>query len=319
MDTGNLAQWASAGAILIGTIVPFVYLKVQSSDAKKGKLILESLSKKQFSIVNKASKILKRKKQKKEKVENKKTFVINFKGDVMANQVAELRNIINYLLPIVEKEDEVVINLESPGGAVSGYSLASNQLERIKNAGLKLTVCIDKVAASGGYMMAVVGDEIVAAPNAVVGSIGVVAEFPNFNEALSKLGINWKQYTAGKYKRTVGTFSPITEEGEEHFRKNLDVVHDIFKNHIQKHRDVDLEKVATGEYWLAVDSKEKELNLVDRLALSDEVIAEKMMHSEVIEVKYKQPAKNAWEAFTNASVDAVIKLITKAISLKNQY
>lgn len=319
-DQSTLVQWITAGSILIGTLLPFVYLTVQRRNAKKGKLILESLNKKRSTIMKKASKILKRKFDKGSKeVSDKKTFVIDFKGDIFATQVDDLRESINYLLPLAQKDDEFIIRIESPGGVVMGYSLASNQLERIKEKGIRLTACVDKVAASGGYMMASVADEIIAAPSAVVGSVGVVSEFPNYNEALKKLGVDWKQYTAGKYKRTVGAFSKITPEAEDHYKDSLVTVHDMFKNHVSKYRELDVDKVTTGEHWMALDSVNKNLNLVDKISVSDDVLIDKMMDSEVIMVSFQKPAKNLMEAMMNGSVNVLEKVFVKIISNKRFY
>ncbi len=196
-------------------------------------------------------------------------FVVDFVGDIGARQVAALRNELNAILCAARAGDEVLVRLESPGGAVHGYGLAGAQLARLRAANVRLTVAVDKVAASGGYMMAVVADEIVAAPFAMVGSIGVVATLPNVHRLLDKLDVDVELHTAGKHKRTLTVLGANTDEGRAKFREELEEIHGSFKAWIARHRPhVDLDVVATGEAWLG--ERGKELGLVDAIATSDD-------------------------------------------------
>ena len=211
-------------------------------------------------------------------------YVLTFIGSIMASEVEQLREQISFLIQVAQPADEIVVRLTSPGGAVSQYGLASSQLERLKQAGLSCVVCVDTVAASGGYMMASVADKIIAAPFALIGSIGVVAGIPNFHRVLQKHEVDYHLFTAGKYKRTVTPFSEVTDEGKQKLQDDLTAIHEAFKQLIKDGRpDVDIEEVATGEYWLA--SKAKEKGLVDEIMTSDDYLCSKLDDCEIIEIK----------------------------------
>ncbi|WP_179998383.1 MULTISPECIES: protease SohB [unclassified Acinetobacter] len=206
------------------------------------------------------------------KKNNQKVYVIDFKGDMAASAVENLREEITLILATAKAgRDRVVVRLESPGGMVHGYGLAAAQLVRLRDAGFHLTICVDKVAASGGYMMACIGNEIISAPFAVIGSIGVVAQVPNFNRLLKEHNVDFELYTAGQYKRTVTMFGENTEEGKAKFEEELQQTHALFKHFVEKYRpQLNVEKVATGEHWYGQDSLD--LNLVDKLQTSDEYL-----------------------------------------------
>ena len=210
-------------------------------------------------------------------------YVLTFIGSIMASEVEQLRDQISFLLLIAQPADEIVVRLTSPGGAVPQYGLASSQLERLKQAGLRCVVCVDTVAASGGYMMAAVADKIIAAPFAIIGSIGVVTGIPNFHRVLQKNEVDYHLFTAGKYKRTVTPFSEVTDEGKQKIQDDITAIHEAFKCLIKEGRpDVDIEKIATGEYWLASQAKEK--GLVDEIMTSDDYLGSKLDDCEVIEI-----------------------------------
>jgi serine protease SohB len=216
-------------------------------------------------------------KKKKEKVKEVRPslFVIDFNGDMKASQVEQLRNEISAILAVAKKDDEIVIRLESPGGIVNGYGLAASQLQRIRDKHIPLTVCIDKMAASGGYLMACVANKIIAAPFAIIGSIGVVAQMPNFHRWLKKHNIDVELLTAGEYKRTLTMFGENTAKGREKLQEDLEKIHANFRDYILANRDnVKIDEVATGEHWLAKDALD--LFLVDDLKTSDDYILDKM-------------------------------------------
>lgn len=206
------------------------------------------------------------------KKNNQKIYVLDFKGDMAASAVENLREEITLILATAKAgRDRVVVRLESPGGMVHGYGLAAAQLVRLRDAGFHLTICVDKVAASGGYMMACIANEIISAPFAIVGSIGVVAQVPNFNRLLKQHNIDFELYTAGQYKRTVTMFGENTEEGKAKFEEELQQTHSLFKHFVEKYRpQLNVEKVATGEHWYGQDASD--LNLVDKLKTSDEYL-----------------------------------------------
>ena len=216
-----------------------------------------------------------------------RVFVLDFDGDIKASATEGLRHEITALLTLATPEDEVVLRLESGGGMVHSYGLASSQLARIRQAGVPLTVCIDKVAASGGYMMACIAKKIISAPFAIVGSIGVVAQLPNVNRLLKKHDIDFEVLTAGEYKRTLTVFGENTEKGREKFQEDLDVTHELFKNFVARYRpQLVIDEVATGEVWLGVSAVEK--RLVDQLMTSDEYLAERACHAEVYHLHYAE-------------------------------
>lgn len=214
-------------------------------------------------------------KKKKKKLTKPTLYVIDFNGDIKASQVDQLRDEITAILTVASSNDEVIIRLESPGGAVSGYGLAAAQLQRIREKNIPLTVSIDKVAASGGYLMACVANKIIAAPFAIIGSIGVVAQIPNFNRWLKKNNIDMELLTAGEYKRTLTIFGENTEKGRQKFQEDLEKIHLAFRHYVLSNRgQLDMDKVATGEHWLATDAFD--LRLIDTLITSDEYIINKL-------------------------------------------
>lgn len=226
--------------------------------------------------------------QKKKKPEDKRrVFVLDFNGDIKASATESLRHEITALLTLATQRDEVVLRLESGGGLVHSYGLAASQLARIREAGIALTICIDKVAASGGYMMACIGQKIVSAPFAVLGSIGVVAQLPNVNRLLKKHDIDVEVLTAGEYKRTLTVFGENTEKGREKFQEDLDVTHQLFKDFVARYRpQLHIDEVATGEVWLGIAALN--LQLVDQLGTSDEYLSQRASEANVFHLHYAE-------------------------------
>lgn len=216
-----------------------------------------------------------------------KVFVLDFDGDVKASQVDLLSKEVTAVISVAKPEDQVVVRLESPGGVVHGYGLAAAQLMRFKQHNLRLTVCVDKVAASGGYMMACTAEKIIAAPFAILGSIGVVAQVPNFHKILKKHDVEYKEYTAGDYKRTVSLFGEITPKGEEKFKEQLEDTHVLFKDFVSEMRPkLDVTKVATGEYWFGKTALK--LGLVDALQTSNEFLLDLSKQFDLIHMKMEE-------------------------------
>jgi serine protease SohB len=212
-------------------------------------------------------------------------FVLTFNGDIQASAVASLRESITAILTVARPSDEVLVKLESVGGTIHGYGLAASQLRRIRDKGIALTVAVDKVAASGGYMMACVANRIIAAPFAIVGSIGVVAQLPNFNRLLKNLNIDFEQITAGEFKRTLTLFGENTDKGREKFREDIEEAHQLFKAFIVEHRpQVDIGRIATGEHWYG--RRALDLKLVDDLRTSDDYLYEASQSAQVYAVSY---------------------------------
>lgn len=218
----------------------------------------------------------------------KKLYVLNFEGDIQASQVSALRNEITAVLVDATKDDEVLVGVQSPGGLVHAYGLAASQLLRIRRAGIKLTVAVDQVAASGGYLMATVADRIIAAPFALVGSIGVIAELPNFNRLLQKHEIDYEVLTAGEHKRTLTIFGENTEAGRSKFMEEIEDVHQLFREFVTENRpNVEDDKVKTGEAWYG--QRAIELNLIDEILTSDQYILDACKERDVYSLKWVVP------------------------------
>lgn len=216
-----------------------------------------------------------------------RVYLLNFEGDIRASAVTSLRQEITAVLGIATDKDEVVISLESPGGMVHGYGLAASQLQRVKQKGIPLTVCVDKVAASGGYMMACIADKILAAPFAIIGSIGVVAQIPNFHKVLTKHDIDYEILTAGEYKRTLTLFGENTEKGRQKFMEDLEETHVLFKEWVVEHRSqLNIDDVSKGEIWYGQRAKNKAL--IDDIQTSDDYLLERCQKADVFEVKYHE-------------------------------
>jgi serine protease SohB len=239
-----------------------------------------------FKALKKAEKLAK--KQKVSEPEKTRVFVLDFVGDTQASSLENLRHEVTALLGNATNKDEVVVRLESPGGAVHAYGLASSQLARIRDAGIPLTICVDKIAASGGYMMASIGTKIISAPFAVLGSIGVVAQIPNINRLLKKHEIDVELMTAGAHKRTLTTMGENTVAGREKFQQEINTVHELFKTHVTQYRpSVNIEDVSTGEAWFGLEAIDK--NLSDEIGTSDEYLAKCAKSRDLLLLTYKAP------------------------------
>lgn len=255
---------------------------------------------------------------KKDTSENKETeaevepklFVVDFNGSIDAKEVSALREEVSAILTVAKPDDEVFVRLESGGGMVHGYGLASSQLDRIRQRNIPLTASVDKVAASGGYMMACVANKIVSAPFAIIGSIGVIAQVPNFHKLLKKNDVDFEQFTAGEFKRTVTMFGENTEKGREKFVEELEETHVLFKNFVSEHRpELDVTKVATGEHWFGTQAKE--LGLVDELQTSDDYLQARCKSHKIVQIQYvtKKTLAEKFSKAASLSFDAVISKV----------
>lgn len=226
------------------------------------------------------------KKNKKKKTRKPKAYILDFIGDIKASAVPSLREEVTAILDIAKRNDQIVIRLDNHGGVVHEHGLAASQLARIRQKKIHLTVVVDKVAASGGYLMASVANKIYAAPFAILGSIGVIAQLPNFNRLLDNYGVDFEQITAGQYKRNVTMFGKNTDEDREKLKDQLEEIHELFKSSVNEYRpQLDLERVATGEHWYG--SKALELGLIDEIKTSDELLIEMAKKYEIFSVKLK--------------------------------
>ncbi|MCY4512740.1 MAG: protease SohB [Bdellovibrionales bacterium] len=287
--------------LLAVILIPLVVAQARNfKDRKKKKLYFEDLKDKlnnyttelQGHILDKKKwklylKDLKKKKAKEAKTTVPKSYVLEFIGDKMASQTDNLREEISLILKIAKPEDEVIVLLESRGGSVAHYGLAASQLKRLRDHGISLTICVDKVAASGGYLMACVGNKILSAPFAFVGSIGVLYGIPNIHDLLKKNLITYEELTAGKYKRTLTPFSKVTEEKKEKLQEQINLVHEQFQSFLKQYRtDLDFDKVATGEAWLGEEALK--LGLVDGIQCGDDYIMGRFKTRDVYKVALKK-------------------------------
>lgn len=246
-----------------------------------------------------------------------KVFVLNFNGDIKASALESLRHEVTAVLELATPRDEIVLRLESGGGMVHAYGLAASQLTRVRDAGVPLTICVDKVAASGGYMMACIGDRVLAAPFAMLGSIGVVAQLPNFHRVLKKHDVDYEMLTAGEYKRTLTLFGENTEKGREKFQEDLENIHRLFKQFVSRYRPVlNVEEVATGEVWFGTEALQKAL--ADEIRTSDEYISQRIRQADVFEVHFHRPKKlqDRLSSTMSAALDRL--LLTWVSRLYNQ-
>lgn len=231
-------------------------------------------------------------------------FVLDFKGGLTAVEVEQLRSEVTSVLGVAKKEDSILIRLESPGGTANGYGLGMAQLERIKARNIKLVVSVDRIAASGGYLMASVADEIIASPFAYVGSIGVVASMPNFKNLMDKVGIDFNEFTAGESKRNLGMFKVNTPDDIKKLELQLTRTHDAFKDVVSTNRpDVNISNVATGDYWLAINAKEK--GLVDKIITSDDYILEHVKNGDRV-IKFERSVE---KPMSDILLDKLVKVV----------
>jgi serine protease SohB len=220
----------------------------------------------------------------------KRLFVYRFQGDIKASATEGLKAMVSAFIHIARPGDECCVLVESTGGYVHSYGLAASELARIRQAGFTLTVIVDRVAASGGYLMACVADRIVAAPFAIIGSIGVVAQIPNLHRFLKKNDIDIEMHTAGKHKRTLTILGENTAEGRDKFIEDLQITHALFKQFISQHRPMLeplIEALATGEYWYGKSALDK--SLIDAIGTSDDYLLAQLDNAHIFEFNYAQP------------------------------
>lgn len=250
----------------------------------------------------------KARKKSKEEVVRKRVFVLDFEGDMKASAVDNLREEISAILTLAKPEDEVLVRLDSGGGMVHSYGLAASQLQRIVNAGLQLTVSVDRVAASGGYMMACIAQRIVAAPFAIIGSIGVMAQLPNFNRLLKKHDIDIELHTAGEFKRTLTVFGENTDKGRRKFLEELEDTHALFKQFVAGHRpQIDIDATATGEVWYGSQAVERAL--VDAVQTSDEFLLERRREYDLFLIQYVE--KKHWQEKLGMAAESSLERVAQ--------
>lgn len=321
-----LAKVITMVIAIIVVVASMVAIASKGKEKVKDKLVVKKLNEKyktmaktlQEKILSKGElKDLVKSEKKVEKAEKhadsakeKHIFVLNFHGDIKASAVKNLREEITAILMVARPQDEVVLCLESPGGMVHGYGLAASQLQRLRQHNIPLTVTIDKVAASGGYMMACVANQILAAPFAIVGSIGVIAQLPNFNRLLRRNDIEFEQFMAGEYKRTVTLFGENTKKGRQKFQEEIEDTHILFKRFIVENRPrVDIDEVATGEHWYG--TRALELRLIDGITTTDDYLLNASRNAAIYEVSYttKKSLMNKFAVAAQQGFDNVLSLV----------
>lgn len=299
-----------AGIVVVAfALIALIIAFLSTKNSNKNQLKVEDLNHKfenykdsleTYAVEKDLLKKIKKEEKAQKKIESKSTtpesskprlFVLDFDGDVKASAVESLREEISAILSLANSKDEALIRVESPGGVVHGYGLAASQIQRLRDQNLQVTVAVDKVAASGGYLMSVPAQKIIAAPFAILGSIGVVAQVPNLHRLLKKVDVDYREYTAGEFKRTVSLLGEITDKGEKKFLEQLEETHILFKGFVQKHRpNLKINEVATGEYWYG--ERALNLGLIDEIKTSDTYITEKLKSHKILSLKYEK--KQAW-------------------------
>ena len=317
--------------IAVAITVPLLLI-IGSSKGKtqsKGKLAITNLSEKFEDMGNvvrssnmnpkelkKFYKDITKNKKKKTDEKEPSIFVLNFNGDIQASEVEKLKYEINAILLSESECKEVVVKVESGGGSAYAYGLCAAELKRLVDNGISLTVCIDKVAASGGYLMSCVATKIIAAPWAIVGSIGVIAQLPNFHRLLKKNLIDFEMHTAGEFKRTLTTLGENTEDGREKFKADLEDLHVIFKDFVKEQRpEVDTAIVATGEVWQGEEAVR--VGLVDSLETSDNYLVNLSKDATLFEIEYIEK-KNLSERFAFSMQLILEKSVIKFYDLINR-
>tara|TARA_Y100001970_G_C14259557_1_gene878700 strand:+ start:7166 stop:8188 length:1023 start_codon:yes stop_codon:yes gene_type:complete len=319
--------------IVVAIVIPILVILLTSKNKsiEKGQLLVKNLSEtfeKMGNTVKAAQlnsknrkKFLKgvskdKKKISKESKQPQTVYILDFKGDIQASQVNKLKHEINAILLSKSKCKEVVIKVESGGGGAYAYGLCAAELKRLVDNKIKLTVCVDKVAASGGYLMSCVANKIIAAPWAIVGSIGVIAQLPNFNRLLEKNDVDFELHTAGEFKRTLTMLGKNTEEGRSKFKSELEDLHKIFKEFVKQNRPhIDINSVATGEVWQG--NKAIEMGLVDELGTSDDYLVKLSSRFQLFEINYQQK-KNIGEKLGMAAETLLDKTFYKFHELINK-
>lgn len=293
--------------------------KIAEQKKYVGAIVEGALNSDQPTILERLKNRLKKKSPKKSTAESthrKLAVVLEFKGDMKASQVNGLREEVSAILLMDPIPDLVVLKLTSPGGLVHTYGLASSQLARLRDAGVESVACVDTVAASGGYMMAVCVDRIVAAPFAVLGSIGVVAQIPNIYRFLKNRDVDVELHTAGANKRTLTLLGENTPEGRKKFKQDLEQTHDLFKAWIAERRpELDLEAVADGSIFYGTDALTK--GLCDQIATSDDVLMTLNQDHHLIALKWHEKKSLAARLGREASA-AITNQVDAYINRSNQ-
>lgn len=315
----------SAKALVLVFLILFLFIGLiaifaRSKGKLRGRITIKNLNKKyqetretlltelhtkdQFKKLMKAEKKAEKLKKNCSEAEQKNVFIVTFEGDLKASAVNSLREEVTAILSVATPKDEVIVKVESGGGMVHAYGLAAAQLLRIRQQHIPLTVIVDKIAASGGYMMAAVANKILAAPFAIIGSIGVIVQLPNFHRLLKEKHIDFEQLTAGNYKRTLTVFGQNTEQGREKMLEEIEDIHQLFKNLIKEYRPMlDIQKVATGEHWLG--SQALKLQLIDELSTSDDYIFSCSKHAKLYEVCFH--LKKSWGEKLSAAASVWVR------------
>tara|TARA_B100001113_G_scaffold352921_1_gene355610 strand:- start:194 stop:1210 length:1017 start_codon:yes stop_codon:yes gene_type:complete len=333
IDYGSFLLKSISLIVIIALPIMIFFSSKGKESASAGTLKITNLSNKLETMASAVKSITLNKTERKKLIKEKKkalkaknnqsipkpVYVLNFNGDIEASSVENLKEEITAILKSDTKCQELVLRLESPGGTVIGYGLCAAQLQRLRDAGIKVTACVDKVAASGGYMMACVCNKIVSSPFAIIGSIGVVAAIPNFHKVLKKNNVDYELHTAGEYKRTITMFGETTPAGRKKFKEHLEDIHILFKDHIKKFRpNLDMKKIATGETWEGV--KALEVGLVDEISTSDQYLLNLSKKHEIFEISYITK-QNLQDKFSFFITNTVTKLVSSLETFfdKNKY
>ncbi len=190
------------------------------------------------------------------------------------------------------KLPSVAILINSPGGSPVQSNLIFKRIRQLAQEKQKrVYVFCEDVAASGGYFLAIAGDEIYADPSSIVGSIGVISASFGFVEAIDKLGIERRVYTAGLNKSTLDPFLPEKAEDVARLKALQLEVHDVFIGLVKARRAGKLkgtdEELFSGAFWAG--AKAVEYGLID--GISDVRTKMQQLHGENVRLKVIEPEK----------------------------
>ncbi len=166
--------------------------------------------------------------------------VIDLEGPIF-----DVRDVLKQVVTFTKNSSvkAIVVHINSPGGAVAPSQELYEELKKSRAKGKKIVVSMDSVAASGGYYIACAADEIYANPGTITGSIGVIAEFPNFEGLMDKVGIRFETIKTGKYKDTGSAFRPMNEDERALIQEMLMDVYDQFVEAVAEGRNMPIKKV----------------------------------------------------------------------------
>ena len=215
----------------------------------------------------------------------------------------------------------IAISINSPGGSpVQSHLIYSYIKTLAKKNKKKVLVFAEDVAASGGYLIACAGDEIYANSSSIIGSIGVISASFGFQDAIKKIGIQRRVYTAGKNKSTLDPFVEEKDEDIERLKKIQLELHSDFINVVKESRaskliDIEKNNTFTGEFWSG--STSLKIGLIDGVGNAEQVLKEKF--GEDVIIKKLEKPKGFIAKKLSASIDSQVDGIASILEERAQW